>query len=492
MMTEQISPVSPRVSSAPTRRVEPFALIPQSGRILQGRAEIDESAVTGSVLPALRQAGDQVLAGSRNGAALLEIAVDPEPPFPSEAQRAAGSKTGLFGPFLRFWIRKLLACAVAGILAGLVWMVWRGQSVTLQNVFYLVIGLLSPGLLLVWPSQRVAAEGWLRRHGMVCRDFDQLERLRRIGRIVFGRAGTVSRGQLRVVSLQPAPGVKPAEFVTLAASAHQLVEDVWGRAILAFGISHRVRLRPAEDVVVEPGEGLSASVDGQTVLVGRSSWLERHGIDVSPLESVLQEYLRLGRQVLFAGADAPAPRCLGILALADPPKPGAVELVKTCKQSGIETLLIGGVDSVATATLAGLLGVSRVIDEATGGQLERHSTVAVGRSNDRAMLAQYEKSVAIGDAAVTQIPAAVFGSRREDPRHVLDFIMLAQTLARRLPLGLLLVWVTGWPIAAAGLGLIPLPLEWAGLCLSVGIVIALFQAQLLRLVGTLANDDDES
>jgi len=492
MMTEQISPVLGRVRGASTRRIEPFAIIPQSGQIVQGRAEIDESAVTGIVLPVLRQAGDRVLAGSRNGAALLEMAVDTGTPPPLATQRPAASKTDLFGPFLHLWIRKLLACAVAGILAGLVWLLWRGQSITLQNICYLVIGLLPPGLLAVWPSQRFAAQGWLQRHGMVCRDFGQLERLRRIGRIVFGRAGTLSHGQLRIVSLQPAPDIKPADFVTLAASAHQLVEDVWGRAILAFGISHRVRLRPAEDVTVEPGEGLSAMVDGQTVLVGRRSWLERQGIDVAPLEAVLQEYLRLGRQVLFAGVATPEPRCLGVFALADPPKAGAGELVKTCKQSGIETLLIGSADPVATATLAGLLGVSRVIDDAASGQLDSRSTVAVGRTNDRAILAHYERSIAIGDATVTQLPDAIFGSRREDPRHVLDFIVLAQTLARRLPLALLIVWMTGWPIAAAGLGLIPLPPQFAALCLGAGIVIAIFQAQLLRLVGSLANDDDES
>lgn len=484
-------------SGGPVLSVEPLAIIPQAGEVVRGRSEVDEAAVTGLVLPVLKGPGDSVLAGSRNGAETLEIAVQENANQEAADREAAGkagevARAGLFGPFLHPWSRRLVAVGVAAILAGLIWLVWTGRPITPLGVLYLVIGVFPPGLLLVWPSQRFALQSWLRRHGLVCRDLAQLRLLRRSRRFIFGQAGSLSQGQLRVVSLQPAPDVKPGDFITLAASAHQMVEDVWGRAILAFAISHRIRLRPSEKVLVTPGAGLSAVIDGRTVLVGRRTWLEEQGIDVSILDTAIQEHLRLGRQILLVGVAAPEPVCLGVIALADPPKAGAQDLVKTLKQSGVETLLVAGGDPVATATLSGLLGVDRSVDAVEASRFDTRGTVAVGRRNDRALLTRYERSIAIGDVAVTHVPETIFGIRREDPRHVLDFIMLAQTLQRRLPLTLLLVWLTGWPVASAGLGLITMTPQLAAYCLCIGIVMAVFLAQLLRLVGSLANDEVEN
>ncbi|MDY0883050.1 hypothetical protein ACFPL7_08825 [Dongia soli] len=486
-------------------RIEPLSVIARSGQVVQGRSEVDENAVTGSVLPILKGPGDRVLAGSRNGAAPLEISPEiDQPQVTDQAQvfvpgqilavdhPGDGLPERFFGPFLRFWMRKLLICAVAGILAGLTWMIMQGRSVTPSGVFCLLIGLLPPGLLFVWPSQWFVARRWLKQYGMICRDPAQLARLRYAAGFVFGRSGTLSHGQLRIVSVQPAGNIAPADFVTLATSAYQTVEDVWGRAILAFGISHRIRLRPSEDVVVEPGAGLSATVDGQRIIVGRQHWVEQHGIETALLAGALQEHARLGRQMLIAAVISPEPTCLGVLALADPPKRGAVDLLRLCKSSGIETILIADPGEKATTVLSGLLGIDRVVNlSAAMTELDPKRIVAIGRSNDRKLLTRFERSIAFGDAAVAQNADIAFGVRREDPRHILDFIILSQALVRRLPLALLVVWLTGWPVAATGLGLIRMPPQFIAICIGAGIVIAILQALLLRLLGSLVNDEAE-
>lgn len=485
----------PSVADASRRsslHVEPFSVIPRSGIVAQGMSEIDESAITGSVFPVVKHPGDSVHAGSRNGAAPLYITPqDKEPQAEPDRDRP---ETGnlfdrLFGPFLRFWMRKLTICALAAFLAGVTWMVMQRHQLSPLGIFYLLIGLLPPGLFLVWPVQWFVARRWLARQGMVCRNAFRLARLRYKAGIVFGRAGTLSLGQLRVVSLQPAGATVAAELITLAASAYQTIEDVWGKAILAFGISHRIRLRPSEEVLVEPGAGLWATIGGQRIAIGRRDWIEGQGIDTTLLADAIAEHERLGRLMLIAAIVAPEPECLGVLAFADPPKAGAVELLRLCKRSGIETILIAGPSEKATTVLAGLLGVDRVIDAARAlAELDAQAVIAVGRSNDRALLTRVEDAIAIGDAAVAQNPDTAFGSRREDPRHVLDFIILSQTLARRLPLALLIVWMTGWPVAATGLGLIRLPFAAIAICLGAGIVIAILQALLLQLLGSLAND----
>ena len=473
-----------------------FAAISQSGSVHDGRSEVDESAVTGEVVPVLKQAGDRLLAGSRNGAGRLVLL--PESDLPAEAMarpplaaEQAKSPDPVIGPFLRPLFRRLLLIDLAAFAAGIVWLLRHGHPITLAGLALMVVGLVSPCLFLVWPLQRLAVRGWLKLHRLHCPDIDRLHDLRRIPRIVFGRHGTLSQGHLRIVSLQPGPMATAGELMVLAASAHQDVEDIWGRAFLAFGISHRVHLRPAEKLVVEPGLGLSALVTDRTVLVGRPAWLEQHGIAIEGLDEPVQEHLRLGRRILFVGIAAPEPRCLGVIAFADPTRTGTSQLIRTCKQSGITTVFVGDTSQTATATLAGLAGTTDVVAEQDSGKFDDETTLAIARASDIGLLKRYPNAVAHGETALQRLPGIPFGIRRNDTRHVLDFVVLAQVMSSRLPVTLLLVWMTGWPLVAEGLGLLAIPPMLRVACIAAGFLIALVQSQLLRLVDSLANDEHE-
>lgn len=482
---------APSFAAASAVEIAAFAPIGQSGVVQDGRSEVDESAVTGQVVPVLKQAGDRLLAGSRNGAGALVMLPDPASPhLPAKAESVA-RPADLLGPFLMATGRRMLWIDLAVLAAAAVWFVIHPDLASIDRVALVFLGLVSPGLLLVWPLQKLALRHWFGLHRLHCPNLDRLHDLLALRRLVFGRWGTLSQGMLRIVSLQPVPGVVPAELVMLALSAYQNIEDSWGRALMAFGISHRVHLRPAEKVVVEAGAGISALVADKTVLVGQPDWLGRHGVAIDGLEAAIEEYRRLGRQLLFAGVAAPEPHCLGVFALADPPRAGTSQLIRICKQSGMETILIGDGNDTATATLGGLTGVGGLVAEAESGNFDDRSTLAVARASELGLLQRYDNAVGLGLPALQAMPQLPFGIGRDDTRHVLDFVILAQIVARRLPLTFLLVWLSGWPLVAEGFGLLELTPLLRLACFGGGIVIALVQSQLLRLIDSLANDEHE-
>jgi hypothetical protein len=479
--------------SLPEKAVEirEFTLINRNGVVRDGRSDVDESAVTGAVLPVLKEPGMPLLAGSRNGAGVLTMIPEPEIAAVPMIHGQAAPSTDPAGPFLHKVFRRLLLIDVAAFAAALIWLTSHGRSVTIEGISLIAVGLMPPGLFLVWPMQKLGLRWWTNTHRLYCPNFDRLRDLLQIRRIVFGRYGTLSKGRLHIVSLQPSPGATPAELVVLGASAHQNVEDAWGRAFLAFGISHRVHLRPVEKVVVEPSEGLVATIDDKLVVVGRAEWLQLHGISIEGLDEAIQEHRRLGREMLFVGIAGPAPRCLGVIAFADPPRAGTGQLIRTCKQSGLETIFIADTKDPATATLAGLCAVNRVIPESDSGNFDDATTLVVARTSNVGLLERYDNAVALGETTLKKMPNVPFGIRRDDVRHVLDFIVLGQLLARRLPVTLILVWMSGWPLVINGLGLLSLPTEVRLGCLLAGILIAIVQSQLLRLVDSLANDEHE-
>src|SRR6185369_7627477 len=179
--------------------VPEFAVVPHSGVVQRGRAEVDESAVTGAVVPVLKQPGDLLLAGSRNGAEALVIlpepaaALDPSS-IPSRrlAQRMAmrDLATGdLVGPFLRTLFRRLMVIAIAALAAAILRLISHGQTLTVDALAMILIGLVSPGLFLVWPAQHWALRQWLNGHRLICPDPARLHDLLRVRRIIFGRNG---------------------------------------------------------------------------------------------------------------------------------------------------------------------------------------------------------------------------------------------------------------------------------------------------------------
>jgi Cu+-exporting ATPase len=472
-------------------RVEPYAPIGRSGTVEDGRSEVDEAAVTGEVVPVLKQPGDRVLAGSRNGAGLLVVKPQQDNPrTPAETDLAVTNPDPI-GPFLSVTCRRIASIDLAVLASTAVWFGLHPEYASVDGVALIVLGLISPGLLLVWPLQKWTLRAWLKRHRLHCPRLDRLHDLLAVRRIIFGRRGTLSQGALRVVSLQPGPNVAPPELVVQTLSAYQNVEDSWGRALMAFGISHRVHLKAVEKLEIEAGAGITASVADKRVVIGKPEWLVRHGIEIAGLDEAVAEYRRLGRELLFAGLAQPEPRFLGVFALADPPRAGTSALIRTCKQSGLETVMVGDSADTATATLAGLTGVGALVAEQESGKFDDLSTLVVARASDADLLQRYDNAVALGQPALEAMPQLPFGIGRDDTRHVLDFIVLAQMAARRLPLSFLLVWLTGWPLIAEGLGLIGLTPLLRLACLGLGVIIAVVQPQLLRLVDSLANDEHE-
>lgn len=471
--------------------VAEFSPITGSGIVHQGQSEVDESAVTGNVRPVFKDVGARLLAGSRNGAGRLIMLPDPPTGGLPDAPHQQARSLDIAGPFLRRFLRRLLLIDLAAMAAAVVWLSSHGHTLGVENLGLMAIGLVSPGLFLVWPAQLLALHQWTKTHRIHCRNFGDLHDLLKVRRLVFGRHGTLSKGRLQIVSLQPAPSSTPAELMVLAASAHQNVEDIWGKAFLAFGISHRIHLRPVEQVKVEPGMGIMATIRETVVIVGQKDWLLQNGVVVDGLDEAIAEHRRLGRLMLFVGIVKPEPRCLGVIAFADPPRAGTGQLIKTCKQSGLETVLIGDATDPATATLAGLCSVNRVVPESESGNFDDSETLVVSRSSEIGLLERYDNAVALGEIAMRKLPLVKFGIQRDDTRHALDFIVLAQILARRLPLTLALVWMAGWPLLVDGLGFFTFPTEVRFGCLIAGILIAVIQPQLLRLVDSLANDEHE-
>jgi Cu+-exporting ATPase len=216
--------------------------------------------------------------------------------------------------------------------------------------------------------------------------------------------------------------------------------------------------------MARPGEGVLARVSGHRLALGNRALMQAVGVDVAPLHAIAGTGESRGHTVMWLAELTPAPRLLGIIAVADTAKPGAAAAVRGLQAAGFEVRLLSG-DNRATAEAMGhALGIDRVIAEVLPGakadavwrlQREGRHVAMVGDGvNDGPALAAAQLGIAMGQGADVAMATAGITLMRGDPRLVAAAIAIGRATRRKIVQNLFWAFVynvVGLGLAAAGL-----------------------------------------
>jgi P-type Cu2+ transporter len=395
-------------------RVLPGETVPVDGRIRQGTSSINESLLTGESQPVIRQVGDQVTAGTSNQAAVLEIQVDR---LATESLLAK-----MVGVVTNAQARKVPVQQLADVAAGyfaygvmalalLTVLGWYGFGaptatplLTSLKAGIAVLAIACPCALgLATPTAILVGTGIGARRGLLVKGGDVLEKLRAVQTVVFDKTGTLTQGQPTVQTTElryPAPEFWPLAAMAAAGTNHPLAGAI---------VQHSAKLgyQPLTAISNETVVGLGSiaqSTDRQYVLLGSAAWLQQHGVAVEQVVPYTAVYVAIDGQ--FAG----------LIGLADPLRPEAMQTVKDLQHMGIEVVLLTG-DQLPIATkIAAELGITQVFADVRPThkatviqQLQTAgATVAmVGDGlNDAPALAVADVGLAIGDGTGVAIETA--------------------------------------------------------------------------------------
>ena len=406
--------------------VQPGAVLPADGKIIEGQSSIDESLLSGEYLPLQRVPGDAVTAGTLNVESALTVevmALGHETRLSAIVrllERAQAEKPRLAEIADRAAQWFLLLSLIAAAIIGVVW--WEIDS---SRAFWIVLAMLVAtcpcALSLATPTALTTATGTLHKLGLLLTRGHVLEGLNQIDTVIFDKTGTLTEGRLALRSIK-ALGEQDADTcLSLAAALENRSEHpiakAFGRAPLA-----------AEEVSSLPGLGLEGTVDGQKLRIGQPAFVcALSASDIPPAPEHTGQHLLLG--------DRQGP--LAWFVLDDRLREDVHELLQACKARGWKTLLLSGDSSPMVAHVATQLH----IDEARGGlspddklavlqQLHRQGrkVLMLGDGvNDVPVLAAADISVAMGsatDLAKTTADAVLLSNR-------LQALVQAFGLARR-------------------------------------------------------------
>ncbi len=407
------------------------------GIIRIGHTNLDLSAITGESVPVEAGPGDAVYAGAINGGGAIEVEVAARASDSSlarivhiveEAQDRKGTGQRLADRIARPLVPAImvLAALIAGVGALL-----GDPIVWLERALVVLVAASPCALAISIPLTVVAAVGAASRQGALVKGGAALEELGRIGTVALDKTGTLTRNEPRVVDVLPA-GQNTQEHVLAAAAALEArSEHPLARAIL-----HAADTVPAaDDVTAVPGHGLTGTLDGASVRLGKPGW-----VDPGPLRGDVDRLQQAGATVVLLERDG---TLLGAVAVRDELRDEAAEVISRLRGLNIDAAMLTG-DNTATATaLAGKAGITTVHAEllpedkaALVNRLRNGRKIAmVGDGvNDAPALATADVGIAMGamgtDVAIETADVALMG---EDLRHLPQVLAHARH-ARRVML----------------------------------------------------------
>ncbi|MGZ8812821.1 MAG: heavy metal translocating P-type ATPase [Mycobacterium sp.] len=468
--------------------VGPGEIVPVDGRVVGAVAVLDESVLTGEPLQVERTAGEPVRSGVVNAGAAFELratATAQDSTYAGVvrlAEQAGAESAAIVRLADRYaaWFLPLTLFVAGGA--------WLASGSAVRAVAVLVVATPCP-LLLAAPVAIVSGLSRASRHGVVIRSGGALESLGSATTLVMDKTGTLTMGRPAVVDVLAAAGRDAAEILRLAASVDQMSPHVLAEAIVTEAATRGYQLSLPDEVVEEAGRGVTGTVDGHRIQVGKltsdgaeADWA-RAALNRARLDSAAIAWVRVDQDLA------------GAVLLRDPLRRDAPRTMRRLRSAGFNRLVMLTGDRAEPAReVATVLGLDDVYAQqspsdkvaAVRAERERAVTVMVGDGvNDAPALAAATVGVAMGARGATASSEAADIVLTTDRLDRLADAMDMARWSRRIAVQSAVVGMTlsVAAMAMAALGWLP---PAAGALLQEGIDVAVILNALRALRGNPA------
>ena len=445
--------------------VRPGAKIAVDGVVEEGDSDVDESMVTGESLPVHKEAGVQVIGATINTDGVLRVratrvgadtALAQIVQLVQEAQNSKAPGQRL-ADRAAFWLVFVALLGGAGTFAA--WMLFSDRPAREALLFAITVVVVTcpDALGLATPTAIMVGTGLGARRGVLFKNATALETSAHLDVVVCDKTGTLTKGAPEVTDVVT-DGIERADLLTLAASLERESEHPLAQAVVHAAEAEHLAKVTVEHFENVRGQGASAIVDGKHVLVGNTRLMATRKIDTAVLEVARARLADEGRTAIFVAVDG---RAVGVIGIADAPRPSSATMVRELKALGIEVVMLTGDNDATARRIAAGMGIERVIADVLPGdkaakvaelQAAGQKVAMVGDGvNDAPALAQADLGIAIGAGTDVAIETADVVLMRSDPLDIVSALIVGRATVRKMRQNL--GWAVGYnsialPIAA--------------------------------------------
>lgn len=449
-------------------RVRPGEKVPVDGVVVEGASAVDESMVTGEPIPTAKHAGDRVIGSTINGTGVLVMRAEKVGSqtllarivaMVAEAQRSRAPIQKLADVVSGYFVPAVIIIAVVTLAAwAFIGPQPRLAYATVNAIAVLIIAC-PCALGLATPMSIMVAMGKAASLGVLFRNAEALERMRKVDTLVVDKTGTLTEGKPRLVAIVPASGIDEKELLRMAASIELGSEHPLAAAIVNSAAERGVAPDKAVSFESITGRGVIGRVSGRDVVLGNRGLIEARDIRFELSLTTKAEELRgNGQTVMFVSIDG---RAAGLLGVADPIKNSTPDAIRSLHEEGVRIVMVTGDSETTARAVARALGIddvqAEVLPEQKAEIVKRlqaagHVVAMAGDGiNDAPALARADVGIAMGTGTDVAMESAGVTLVKGDLRAIARARRLSSATMRNIKQNLFLAFVynvAGVPLAA--------------------------------------------
>jgi Cu+-exporting ATPase len=448
-------------------RVRPGEKIPVDGTVLEGSTSVDESMVTGEPLPVSKREGDTVIGATLNTTGALIIRTEKVGAdtllarivqMVADAQRSRAPIQKLVDVVSGYFVP---AVVVSAVLTFAIWALWGPEprmAHALINAVAVLIIACPCALGLATPMSIMVATGKGAGIGVLFKNAEAIEVLRKVDTLVVDKTGTLTEGRPRLVTVSSTNGRSDSDLLRLAASLEKNSEHPLAAAIIAGAHERGVTLSPVETFESITGQGIVGKVEGLSVAVGNRGLVDDRAALSESIPAVAEKLRSEGQTVMFVAVDGVVS---GILGVMDPIKETTAEAIDALHAEGLTIVMLTGDSRTTAEAIGGKLHIDDIVAEvmpdekaAAVSKLQKEGRVVAMAGdgiNDAPALAQADVGIAMGTGTDVAMESAGVTLIKGDLRGIVRARALSRATMANIRQNLFFAFgynAVGIPIAA--------------------------------------------
>jgi P-type Cu+ transporter len=448
-------------------RIRPGDRIPVDGTVVEGGSSVDESMVSGEPIPVERRPGDPLVGGTINGTGSLvmraerigsETLLARIVQMVADAQRSRAPIQKLADLVSQWFVPAVVLVAVVTFA---VWALLGPEPrmvYAIVNAVSVLIIACPCALGLATPISIMVAMGRGATMGILFRNAEAIETLRKVDTLVLDKTGTLTEGKPRLVAVVPGDGLDETEVLRLAAGLERGSEHPLAAAILAGAAERKLEPMPIQGFQSITGQGVRGRIEGRVVALGNRALVESLGADPGPWLTRAEEMRGEGQTAMFV---VDGNRVAGLVAVADRIKETTPEAISNLRREGLRLVMLTGDSKTTAQAVARRIGIDEVIAEvhpeekvAVVRRLQAEGRVVAMAGdgiNDAPTLAQANVGIAMGSGTDIAVESAHVTLVRGDLRGIVRARRLSRATMGNIRQNLFFAFVynsLGVPIAA--------------------------------------------
>lgn len=452
-------------------RVRPGEKIPVDGVVLEGASSVDESMVTGEPIPVEKDPGAKVVGATINGTGSLvmeaqkvgaDTLLSRIVAMVAEAQRSRAPIQKLADVVAGYFVPAVIAVAVLTFIAWASFGPEPRYTYGLLNAVAVLIIACPCALGLATPMSIMVATGRGASMGILFRNAEAIETMRKVDTLVVDKTGTLTEGRPELVTLQPAiTDIEEELLLSYAASLEAGSEHPLAAAIIGAAEARNVPAIPVENFQSVTGKGITGNIQGSNVGLGNRALMDDLGVAIDHLAEEADAHRRDGQTIMYIAIDG---ELAGIVGVADPIKESTAEAVSILHDEGIQVVMLTGDSKLTAEAVARKLNIDHVVaevlpedkvSEIVSRQAAGEIVAMAGDGiNDAPALAKAHVGIAMGTGTDIAMESAGVTLVKGDLRGIARARALSRATMRNIRQNLFFAFIynaSGVPVAAGAL-----------------------------------------